>query len=169
MPACSSMTARDAVRCSSPGRGIAACSVPMAMCRVRRYKSWDARTEHAADDQRGSAERLGAPAPERLPLVGAAGRHRRVRQPSAPFVTGGCRALCRAVSLDGSGLFAQCNALSSPALSGPVLLVGALFAALTAAGVIQVSLRKFDNAVGAMLILALLSLVPEIVWKRYAR
>jgi hypothetical protein len=54
-------------------------------------------------------------------------------------------------------------------ISGPVLLVGAIFAALTAAGVIQVSLRMFDNAVGATLILALLSLVPEIVWERYAR
>jgi hypothetical protein len=54
-------------------------------------------------------------------------------------------------------------------ISGPVLLVGAIFAALTAADVIQVSLRTFDNAVGATLILALLSFLPEIIWKRYAR
>ncbi len=54
-------------------------------------------------------------------------------------------------------------------ISGPVLFVGAIFAVLTAAGVVQVSLRVFDNAVGATLILALLSFVPEIIWKRYAR
>ena len=54
-------------------------------------------------------------------------------------------------------------------ISGPVLLAGAIFAALVSAGVIETSQRMFDNAIGAMLVLALLSFVPEIFWKRYAQ
>lgn len=54
-------------------------------------------------------------------------------------------------------------------ISGPVLLAGAVFAALIAAGLIDVSPRVFGNAVGATLVLALLSFLPEIFWKRYAR
>ena len=53
-------------------------------------------------------------------------------------------------------------------ISGPVLLLGAIFAALVAFGAVEISPRAFDNAVGAILIAALLSFVPEIVWKRYA-
>ena len=54
-------------------------------------------------------------------------------------------------------------------ISGPVLLAGAIFAALAAADLIEMSPRMFGNAVGATLVLALLSFLPEIFWKRYAR
>jgi hypothetical protein len=54
-------------------------------------------------------------------------------------------------------------------ISGPVLLAGAVFAALAARGLIDMSPRVFGNAVGATLVLALLSFLPEILWKRYAR
>jgi hypothetical protein len=53
-------------------------------------------------------------------------------------------------------------------ISGPVLLLGAIFAALAALGVVNVSPRFFGNAVSAVLVLALLSFVPEFLWKRYA-
>jgi len=53
-------------------------------------------------------------------------------------------------------------------ISGPVFLLGAIFAGLVALGVIGVNLSTFNNAVGLTLILALLSFVPEMVWKRYA-
>ena len=54
-------------------------------------------------------------------------------------------------------------------ISGPVLLAAAVFAALAAGGLIDVSLRVFSNVIGATLVLALLSFVPEIFWNRYAR
>jgi len=54
-------------------------------------------------------------------------------------------------------------------ISRPVLLAGAIFAALVAAGVIETSQRMSDNGVGATLVLALLSFVPEFFWKRYAQ
>jgi len=53
-------------------------------------------------------------------------------------------------------------------ISGPVFLLGALFAAGVALGIIAVSPHLFGNVVGATLILALLSFVPEFVWKTYA-
>ena len=53
-------------------------------------------------------------------------------------------------------------------ISGPVFLLGAIFAASVALGVVAVSPHVFGSVVGATLILALLSFVPEFVWKRYA-
>ncbi|HEY5047969.1 MAG TPA: hypothetical protein VII49_08135 [Rhizomicrobium sp.] len=53
-------------------------------------------------------------------------------------------------------------------IAGPVLLSGAIFAALAAAGIIAPGPRTFANAVSAILLLALLSFVPEMLWKRYA-
>lgn len=53
-------------------------------------------------------------------------------------------------------------------ISGPVFLVGALFATGTALGIVAVGPPAFGNVVGATLILALLSFVPEFIWKRYA-
>jgi len=35
-------------------------------------------------------------------------------------------------------------------------------------GAVKVDQHTFNNAVGAILVLALLSFVPEMVWKRYA-
>jgi hypothetical protein len=54
-------------------------------------------------------------------------------------------------------------------ISGPVLLLGAVFAALVALGLVNLSQRTFGNAVSVILILALLSFLPELLWKRYAR
>jgi hypothetical protein len=53
-------------------------------------------------------------------------------------------------------------------ISGPVLLLGAVFAGLVASGVANLGPQLFGNAVSAILVLALLSFVPEMVWKRYA-
>jgi hypothetical protein len=53
-------------------------------------------------------------------------------------------------------------------ISGPVFLLGALFATGVALGIVAVSAHTFGNVVGATLILALLSFVPEFVWKKYA-
>ncbi|HEY4113356.1 MAG TPA: hypothetical protein VGM17_04780 [Rhizomicrobium sp.] len=53
-------------------------------------------------------------------------------------------------------------------ISGPVLLLGGVFAALVAGGAIHLGVRTFDNAVGAFLVAALLSFVPEMTWRRYA-
>jgi hypothetical protein len=53
-------------------------------------------------------------------------------------------------------------------ISGPVLLAGAVFAALAASGVIEPAAGTFSNVINATLLLALLSFGPEIVWKRYA-
>jgi hypothetical protein len=52
-------------------------------------------------------------------------------------------------------------------ISGPVLLLGAIMAALVAFGMIRVSPQMFGNAVSAILVLALFSFVAEMVWKRY--
>lgn len=52
-------------------------------------------------------------------------------------------------------------------ISGPVLLLGAIFAGLVASGVAEVSPRTFSNAVSGTLVVALLSFIPEIVWRRY--
>ena len=53
-------------------------------------------------------------------------------------------------------------------ISGPVLLLGAIMAGLAATGVTNLGPQTFGNAVSAILVLALLSCVPELVWKRYA-
>jgi hypothetical protein len=53
-------------------------------------------------------------------------------------------------------------------ISGPVLLLGAILAGLVASGAARLSPQMFNNSVSVILILALLSFVPEIVWKRYA-
>jgi hypothetical protein len=53
-------------------------------------------------------------------------------------------------------------------ISGPVFLAGAIFAGLVAVGAVSVGAATFNDVVGATLILALLSFVPEMVWKRYA-
>lgn len=53
-------------------------------------------------------------------------------------------------------------------ISGPVLLLGAILAGLAASGVVDLDAQTFGNAVSAILVLALLSFVPEMVWKRYA-
>jgi hypothetical protein len=53
-------------------------------------------------------------------------------------------------------------------ISGPVLLLGAIFAGVVALGATDLGPRVFGNTVSAILILAVLSFVPEMVWKRYA-
>jgi hypothetical protein len=53
-------------------------------------------------------------------------------------------------------------------ISGPVFLLGGIFAVLVAAGALHPDLRTFNNAVGATLVAALLSFVPEMIWRRYA-
>ena len=53
-------------------------------------------------------------------------------------------------------------------ISGPILLVGAIGVGLVAAGVVDPGTRMFSITVNAVLVLALLSFVPELVWKRYA-
>jgi len=53
-------------------------------------------------------------------------------------------------------------------ISGPVLLLGAIFAALAMSGVIEPSARTFSLVSNGTLLLALLSFAPEILWRRYA-
>jgi hypothetical protein len=53
-------------------------------------------------------------------------------------------------------------------ISGPVLSAGAILAGLVALGVVDLNARTFSNAVSLVLVLALLSFLPELVWKRYA-
>jgi hypothetical protein len=53
-------------------------------------------------------------------------------------------------------------------ISGPVLLLGAVIAGLVASGLADLGPHLFSNVVSAILVLALLSFVPEMVWKRYA-
>jgi hypothetical protein len=52
-------------------------------------------------------------------------------------------------------------------ISGPVLLLGLIFAGLVVSGAADASPRTFSNAVSGTLVVALLSFVPEIVWRRY--
>ena len=54
-------------------------------------------------------------------------------------------------------------------ISGPVLLLGAIFAALAASGVVEPGARTFSTVINGTLLAALLSFAPEIVWRRYAR
>ena len=53
-------------------------------------------------------------------------------------------------------------------ISGPVLLLGAAFAALVVSGAVEPDPRTFSIVINGTLLLALLSFVPELVWKRYA-
>ena len=53
-------------------------------------------------------------------------------------------------------------------ISGPVLLLGAVFAGVVASGLTDLGQRAFGNAVSVVLVLALLSFLPEMIWKRYA-
>jgi hypothetical protein len=53
-------------------------------------------------------------------------------------------------------------------ISGPVLLLGAVFAALAMSGAVEPGARMFSNIINGTLLLALLSFVPEMVWRRYA-
>ena len=53
-------------------------------------------------------------------------------------------------------------------ISGPVLLLGACFAGLVASGMANVGPQAFTIGVNATFALALLSFVPEMVWRRYA-
>lgn len=53
-------------------------------------------------------------------------------------------------------------------ISGTVLLASAAFALIVALGATALSAKTFDNTIGAVLVLALLSFVPELLWKRYA-
>jgi hypothetical protein len=53
-------------------------------------------------------------------------------------------------------------------ISGPVLLLGAIFAALATTGVIEPGARTFSLVINGTLLLALLSFAPEFLWKRYA-
>ena len=53
-------------------------------------------------------------------------------------------------------------------ISGPVLMLGALMAGSVATGLTDLGPQTFGNAVSAILVLALLSFAPELVWKRYA-
>jgi hypothetical protein len=43
-----------------------------------------------------------------------------------------------------------------------------VFCALTASGVVEPDARTFSNLINATLVVALLSFVPEMFWKRYA-
>ena len=52
-------------------------------------------------------------------------------------------------------------------ISGPAFLLGTFFAALIASGVTALGPQIFSNGVMAILVLAGLSFVPEMVWKRY--
>jgi hypothetical protein len=52
-------------------------------------------------------------------------------------------------------------------ISGPVLLLGVVFTIMVAAGILDISSKVFNDAVGATLALAMLSFVPEVIWKRY--
>ena len=53
-------------------------------------------------------------------------------------------------------------------ISGPAMLLGATLAGLTAMSVVDLGPRAFGSAVTVIMLLVLLSFVPEVVWKRYA-
>ena len=52
-------------------------------------------------------------------------------------------------------------------ISGPVFLLGAFAAGLLAASRVDFGPHALNNAVSVTFVLALLSFVPEFVWKRY--
>lgn len=64
------------------------------------------------------------------------------------------------------------NALSCHRLhcyiSGPVFLLGALVCALFATGLIALGPHALNNVVSITLVLALLSFVPEVIWRKYS-
>lgn len=54
-------------------------------------------------------------------------------------------------------------------IAGPILLLGAVFAASVASGAFEPGARTFSLVVnGALLLALLLSFAPELIWKRYA-
>ena len=53
-------------------------------------------------------------------------------------------------------------------ISGTVLMGGAIFALVVALGAVAFSVETFDNTISVLLVLALLSFVPELLWRRYA-
>jgi len=53
-------------------------------------------------------------------------------------------------------------------ISGLVMTLGAVFAALVAVGALDVRPAVFSEGVNAALLLAMLSIVVDFVWKRYA-
>jgi hypothetical protein len=53
-------------------------------------------------------------------------------------------------------------------ISGPVLLLGAIFATLAVFGVAEPGASMFSNIINGILLLALLSFAPELIWRRYA-
>ena len=53
-------------------------------------------------------------------------------------------------------------------ISGPVLLLGSVFATLVMTGLIEPGASLFNNTINGTMLLALFSLVPEMVWRRYA-
>lgn len=52
-------------------------------------------------------------------------------------------------------------------ISGPVFVLGAIFTASVASGIVDPAPHLFSNVVNGTLVLTLLSFVPEMVWKRY--
>jgi len=52
-------------------------------------------------------------------------------------------------------------------ISGPVFLLGAVVTGLLASGLTDFGPHALQNAVSATFLLALLSFVPELVWKRH--
>jgi hypothetical protein len=54
-------------------------------------------------------------------------------------------------------------------ISAPVFLLGAIAVGLLAAGFAGFGPHALNNAVSATFVLALLSFLPEIIWKRYAQ
>ena len=53
-------------------------------------------------------------------------------------------------------------------ISGPALVLGAVTAGLFGAGVLSLGPHSLNNIVGTTLGVALLSFVPEILWRKYA-
>ena len=47
-------------------------------------------------------------------------------------------------------------------------MAGAAFALLVALGAVTLAVAMFDNTISVLLVLALLSFIPELLWKRYA-
>ena len=53
-------------------------------------------------------------------------------------------------------------------ISGPVFFLGAVATGLLAAGLLALGPHAVTNVVSITLVLAILSFVPELVWRRYA-
>jgi hypothetical protein len=52
-------------------------------------------------------------------------------------------------------------------IAGPVLVAGAAVTGLIAAGILPIGPRGLHNTAGITLAVALLSFLPELVWRRY--